>query len=395
MNKSSLPVVQRYRKLNELSRDLASTLDLSVLLERIVQAAALLSQAQAASILLYDDKKKQLRFETTTNLEEHQAKGILVPVENSIAGWIVTNRQPAIITDAQRDPRHFHDVASVTKIITKSLLGVPMIAKDKMIGVLEAINKSNGDFTLEDQELLIALGAQAAVAIENARLFQQTDLISELVHELRTPLTSINTAAKLLVKQDTPPESRQEIIDLILRETDRLTEMTSEFLDIAHLEAGRIGYIADKVEINSLIKDCIQVVQAKADEFGIVFYLQSPARDIAIKADRDKLKQVFLNLLSNAIKYNRVNGKIDIRVTQSDSELIVEIYNTGLGVPVEYLSNLFEKFYRAPDHGQDTQGVGLGLYISKRIVEDHGGKITVQSKPGEGATFTVILPLAE
>ncbi len=395
MNKSSPPVVQRYRKLNELSRDLASTLDLSVLLERIVQAAALLSHAQAASILLYDDKKKQLRFETTTNLEEHQAKGILVPVENSIAGWIVMNRQPAIITDARRDPRHFHDIASVTKIITKSLLGVPMIAKDKMIGVLEAINKNNGDFTLEDQDLLIALGAQAAVAIENARLFQQTDLISELVHELRTPLTSINTAAKLLVKKDTPPESRQEIIDLILRETDRLTEMTSEFLDIAHLEAGRIGYIADKVEINSLIKECIQVVQAKADEFGIVFYMQSPARDIAIKADRDKLKQVFLNLLSNAIKYNRVDGKIDIRVTQSDSELTVEIYNTGLGVPVEYLSNLFEKFYRAPDHGQDTQGVGLGLYISKRIVEDHGGKITVQSKPGEGASFTVILPLAE
>lgn len=193
-------LLERYQRLAEISRDLASTVDLTALLNRIVQAAADLSNAEAASILLYEESKKQLYFQSTTNLDEPFMRGLIVPVDGSIAGWIVTNRRPIIILDAQNDPRHFAKIGKMTNITTTSLLGVPLIAKDKVVGALEAINKRVGDFSLEDQDVLMDLGAQAAVAIENARLFQQSDLIAELIHELRTPLGSLRTAAHIFKK---------------------------------------------------------------------------------------------------------------------------------------------------------------------------------------------------
>ncbi|MGD9093770.1 MAG: GAF domain-containing protein, partial [Anaerolineales bacterium] len=184
-------LLDRYQRVIELSNDLASTLDLHTLLNHIVHAAAELCHAEAAAILLYDEATQQLHFVSSTNLDAPLMRGLLVPVDSSIAGWILTERKPAIIHSTKDDPRHFKKVAQETNVVTESLLGVPLITKDQVIGVLEVINKREGQFTIEDQELLVALGSQAAVAIVNARLFQQSDLISEFVHEIRTPLTSI------------------------------------------------------------------------------------------------------------------------------------------------------------------------------------------------------------
>ncbi len=186
MIEESARLLERYQRLIELSRDLASTLDLQDLLDRIVHAAADLSGSEAASILTYDEIKGELYFDAASNLSEPLMRGLVVPAETSIAGWIVANRQPVIISDTQRDPRHFGQIGKATQVTTTSMLGVPLIAKGKVIGVLEAINKLSGDFNQEDQEIISTLAAQAAVAIENARLFQQSDLISEMVHELRT-----------------------------------------------------------------------------------------------------------------------------------------------------------------------------------------------------------------
>jgi GAF domain-containing protein len=198
MNEVSPPsIVDRYQRLIEISRDLASTLDLDTLLDRLVHAAAELIGAEAASILLYDETNQQLHFQAATNLSE-PLRGIRVPLENSIAGWIISHRQPIIVEDVTKSPRHFSQVSQVTNIHTRSLMGVPMITKGQIIGVLEVVNKIQGQFTQEDQELLSALGAQAAVAIEVTRLFQQSDLISDLVHEIRTPLASMTIASQIL-----------------------------------------------------------------------------------------------------------------------------------------------------------------------------------------------------
>jgi signal transduction protein with GAF and PtsI domain len=150
-------LLERYQRLAKISQDLASTLDLNTLLNRIVQAAADLSNAEAASILLYEEAKQQLYFVAANNLNEPLMRGLIVPVEGSIAGWIVTNLQPVIISDTQKDPRHFGGIAKSTKVTTTSMLGVPLIAKGKVIGVLEAINKHTSEFDEEDQDVLMAL----------------------------------------------------------------------------------------------------------------------------------------------------------------------------------------------------------------------------------------------
>jgi len=137
-------LIQRYRRLIELSCDLASTLNLDVLLNRIINSAADLIGVEAASILLYDETKQQLHFQVSTNMDQPLMRGLIVPVDSSLAGWIITNREPVIVNDVQNDPRYYHDIEDATDIVTTSLLGIPLITKDKVVGVLEAINKKKG-----------------------------------------------------------------------------------------------------------------------------------------------------------------------------------------------------------------------------------------------------------
>ncbi len=394
---NGIGLLERYRRLSEISIELASTLDLDALLNNIVHAAADLLEAEAASVLLYDEIKQVLYFDAASNLTEPLMRGLIVPVDSSIAGWIVTNRKPVIVSDTQRDPRHYGDIAKSTQVTTNSMLGVPLIAKDKVVGVLEAINKLSGEFNDEDQNVLLALGALVAVAIENARLFQQTDLISEMVHEVRTPLTSLGTAARLLLRPQISDDMRQRMAEIILTETSRLSEMTTAFLDLARLESGRVQFQPEVFELPGLLEECYNLMQNKADERDIRIELAVNAppdgRLLAIKADRDKIKQVLLNLLSNAIKYNRPGGEIFLMTQIEDSDVLISVRDTGLGIPEASLPHLFEKFYRVPGEGQSIQGTGLGLSICKRIVEVHHGRIEVDSQENRGTTFKIYLPL--
>ena len=130
-----------YRRLVDIARDLASTLDLDILLSRIVHAATEISGAEAASILLYDDTSQQLYFQVATNMDESMQRGILVPLEGSIAGWIVSNRKTVRIANVHEDKRFFSKVEKTTGFSTKSMLGIPLVTKNKIVGVLEALNK--------------------------------------------------------------------------------------------------------------------------------------------------------------------------------------------------------------------------------------------------------------
>jgi len=388
-------LLDRYLRLIELSNDLASTLNLEVLLDRIVQAAADLCTAEAASILLYDESNYQLYFQSATNLETPMMRGLSVPVETSIAGWIITQRLPVIINDAQQDPRHFKQVGETTKIQTDMLLGVPMITKDKVVGVLEAINKRTGPFTVEDQELLLALGSQAAVAIENARLFQQFDLISELVHELRTPLTSLNAAVALLQRNSLPEEKRKTFLKTMQQEITRLSEMATGYLDVARIESGRSPYHVRLVDLVEVVQECVQVMEGKVQERELTLHWTPTQGPLTVRGDQDKLKQVVLNLLNNAIKYTLPGGAVQVKAEYRQGEALILVIDSGVGIPPESLPLLFEKFYRVPDSELTAQGSGLGLFLCKRIITAHQGTIEVDSRVGEGSTFTIRLPASQ
>lgn len=385
-------VLQRYLELLDISRDLSSVLDLDVLLSRIVAAAASVTDSTAASILLYDESKNELYFQSSTNLDTPLMRGLAVPVEGSIAGTIVTTRQPIIVQDTRDDPRHFREIGKSTQFETRSLLGVPLVAKDKVVGVLESLNKREGLFTEEDQELLAALGSQAAIAIENARLFQQSDLIAEMVHEIRTPLVSINTATHLLLRSDLKEEQRTTLAQTIQRETQRLSELASTFLDLARLESGRGQFKIESVKIPTVLEEAREIMNARLQEEGLGLEWDVPSDLLPIQGDTDKIKQVAINLISNAIKYNKPNGTITIRAGQSDKNLFFSVEDTGRGMLPEHINSLFQKFYRVPGSENIAQGTGLGLSICKKIVEGHGGTIEVASEVGQGTRFTVVLP---
>lgn len=392
ISESQASLIERYQKVMEISRDLASTLDLDVLLRRIVAAAAELCHAEQASILLYDQTKQELHFEASTNLKAPQIRGIIVPVASSIAGWIVSNRQPIILSDATHDSRHYSMITQVTETQATSLLGVPLITKNKVIGALETINKQDGIFTEEDKEILTTLGAQAAVAIENARLFQQSDLISELVHELRTPLSSLSTAVHIVLRSDIPEEQRNRIGQIMRDEINRLSELTTSFLDLSRLESGRAQFRMNTFELKRILEDSCEMELPRAVEKDLDLVLWIEPGLPKLTADQDKIKQVVINLINNGIKYNRPGGKVTVKAETDDHGFKLSIIDTGPGIPKESFPYLFSRFYRVPGLENLSSGTGLGLSICKRIIEAHQGHIEVQSEVGAGTTFTVFLP---
>jgi signal transduction histidine kinase len=383
-----------YLRVIEISRDLASTLDLDILLDDIVRAASDITRAEAASILLYDDTARQLYFQVATNIDEPTMRGLIVPLDKSIAGWIVTNRKSVRIDDAQKDDRHFGEVEQTIGFATHSLLGIPLVTKNKVVGVLEVLNKKKGKFSDSDESMLSVLGSQAAVAIENARLFQQSDLIAEFVHELRTPLASLSTATYLLLRPEMSREQRDQIVNNIHNETLRLNSLASSFLDLARLESGRVQFRKTRFSIADLIYECSDVMISKAQESNIQIRVDIPNEMPLMEADRDKIKQVLLNLISNAIKYNRPNGTVIITGTFDATDISITIQDTGMGIPDEAIPHLFEKFYRVREHEGKASGTGLGLSICKQIIQGHNGRIEVKSKMGIGTSFTIHLPRA-
>lgn len=391
-DRSENTLLDRYLSLVEVARVLASTLDLDRLLYQIVLAAATLTGSEAAAIILYDENKNQLFFQSSTNLDSKVMRGLEIPIDSSIAGEIIRTRKPMIVLDASKDPRHFQGVGKSTDYQTKSLVGVPMITKEKIIGVLEVINKKKSNFTEEDAEVLTALGSQAAVAIENTRLFQQSDLISEMVHELRTPLASIQTAAHLLTRVEISDVQRQTMAETIQKEANRLSDLTTSFLEMARLESGRTQFQKNQINLDALLNEVADLMRVRIEEDGLQLRMEITPPLPLIEGDWDKLKQVLINLISNAIKYNRPNGTITLGASKYKQQVSFYVRDTGLGMKPEHVEQLFEKFYRVPG-AEKVVGTGLGLSISKRIIEGHGGTIDVNSQINVGTTFTVNLPI--
>lgn len=387
-------LLHRYARLLEVITDLASTLDLEELLQHTVDAAQELTDSEAASLLLHDPKTQQLYFEAASNQSPgglgHQA----VPTENSIAGWVFTRREPLVVQDALSDPRFFQEVDILTSFETRSVLGVPLYTKAKVLGVIEAVNKRVGAFDDEDLRLLEALAAQAAVAIENSRLFQQSDVVADMVHELRSPLTALTAAAHLLQRPGLPDDQRAKLTRTVHDEVARLSGMTTDFLELARLESGRSRLVREPVDLSGLVFETLEVVRPQLETEQLTLATDVDRNLPPLQGDRNRLKQLLLNLLTNAVKYNQRGGRVEIHLHRVGEEALLEVSDTGRGIPREALPRVFERFFRAGDQDTRVGGTGLGLAIAKKITESHRGHIEVASEVGRGTTFTVYLPLA-
>lgn len=388
---------ESFQRLLEISTRLSSTLQLDELLSLVMDVATDLTDTQKASILLVDKKTGHLHFAASKG--DEVPEGIVVPLDNSIAGWVVRHGRSVILSDVQSDSRFYAEVDSDESFVTRSMLAVPLVTSKGVIGALEVLNKRNdAAYTAQDVALMEALASQSAVAILNAHLFHQSDLLAEIMHELKTPLMAISAASELLTRPEVPADKHLELIHMVKRETVRLSKMTKDFLDFARLESGRVRLASEPVDVAAVINDVVNITQPQAAERGITITpelaptLPLPDGPIRLVGDADRLKQVLLNLVSNAIKYNVANGRITLTARLQDQALNLSVRDTGPGITEADMAHLFERFYRIPG-SEGTEGSGLGLSIANKIVEEHNGRIAVSSTLGQGTTFTVILPV--
>ncbi len=390
-------MISRYERLIAISQQLNSTLDLGSLLKKIISAAKELTDTEAASIMLIDPSTGDLRFEIASNIAPQDMEDIIIPKGSGIAGWVALHGEPRVIDDVTQEPTWSNRVDDTIEFQTRSILAVPLRTHSKIIGVLEAINKVGGEkWDENDINTLTTLASQAAIAIENARLFQQSDFIAEMVHELRTPLAALKASTVLLLRPELPEGKRVDIINTMQSETERLSRLTSEFLDLARLESGRTRLETSRFDLHKLIEESADVVLQQADDKNVS--IRIGGEKFTANADRGKVKQVLLNLLTNAIKYNREGGEIHIHMKPAmagEQPMVqVAVQDTGYGISKEHQKHMFEKFYRVSDTAGFTQGTGLGLAIAKHIIEAHGGQIHLESEQGVGSTFAITIPVA-
>jgi signal transduction histidine kinase len=384
--------LEHLRRLLTISILLNSTLDLKQLLDLVIDAATELTDSEGASILLLESVTGRLKFAAASGISPPAE--LIVPLEGSVAGWIVQHGQPLVLDDVQADERHYQGIDLITHFVTRSLLGVPLTTRGRVIGVLEAINKQGGTaYTPQDIVTLRALATQAAVAIDNAHLFQQSDLVAEIMHELQTPLMSLTNAIETLGQPQLPQVQQAEIMRLARLELQRLTEMTREMLDFARLESGRIAFARERIELVQLTTDVLTMLRPLADTYHVSFDLDLPAHSLFFVGDASRFKQLLLNLASNAVKYNRPGGRVTVKLTQEADQLILAVSDNGPGIPAEAQERLFERFFRLPDREGFSDGYGLGLAIVKRIVEEYGGRIQVDSQLDLGTTFRCLIPI--
>jgi len=385
--KQSIATLER---LLQISRRLNSTLEMRPLLQQIVDSARDLTDADGASILLMESDNK-LRFAAACGPDARLLEITEVPLDNSLAGWVVKNRQMLIVEDVLSDPRYFA-IQSVDP--TQSLLAAPMLFGDQVIGVLESVTtKARHSFTPEDIETIETLASIAAVAVQNARLFGQSDWIAEVVHEIRTPLTAILSYADLLQRADITDGMRSKFVGIIQKETHRVNTLATQFLDLARLESGRIHMAHHCLNINEIITAATNTIRPTIANNRQNLHIACPNDLPCTIGDEQRIHQVLLNLLSNATKYTNPGDTITVTAKVDDQQMLIAVSDTGPGIPEDQLPNLFHKFARLPSKEHQVTGTGLGLAISRQIIEAHNGKIWIESEVGKGTTFYFTLPI--
>ncbi|MCI0682167.1 MAG: ATP-binding protein [Gemmataceae bacterium] len=402
-------------RLVDVSVTLNSNLELGPLLEFLLGTAADLLECERASILLYNEKRGDLSFLSATSSDVHQLAEIPVPLDRSIAGAIFRSNQPLIINDAASDPRHFAQVGEKTGYQTRSLLGVPMRLRGETTGVLEAVNKRQGDFTDIDAQVLAVVASQSAVAIHNAQLVQdlrrahdelsrvdriKSNFMHLASHELRTPLAIIMSYAEFL-RQDALRHDPQGTLSAhavrVLEAAQRQRAIIDSMTNMNLLQLGAVDLQLTRMPLQKALRSAYEEVRELAAAKRQRVELTLPDEPVYVKADAARLALVFINVLDNAIQFTPTGGDIHINVQPQAGEALVVVRDTGAGIPPGELTNIFKDYYQVEDHMTRRHGgLGLGLAIARGIIHLHNGRIWAESEgPNQGATIQVVLPREE
>ncbi|TAK11022.1 MAG: GAF domain-containing protein [Anaerolineae bacterium] len=297
--------------------------------------------------------------------------------------------------DADRLDQHFY-------------LSLPMIAAGRTIGVLVFIRFGGPSYTEEqvnlaqfiathvsqlfERQLLVERVANLEAERRLARL--QDEFIAMVSHELLTPLGFIKGYTTTLLRKDTAWDEKtlSEFLNIIDEETDRLSELIENLLDSSRLQSGTLRIDLKPVRLSDLLGDILSRTQTRYN--GLILTADLHAADLTVHVDAKRIGQVFDNLIANAVKY-AAGASLSLSARRAGEAAVVCLRDDGPGIAPEHLPNLFKRFYRVPERSAGVRGTGLGLFICERIIETHGGEISVQSQPGEGTEFIIRLPLGD
>lgn len=384
--------MMRLHKLTEASKSINSTLDLDQLLSRILEAATSSLDADRGTVYLLDDIKKELWSKV---LQGDNMAEIRLPLGKGIAGVVGEKGEVINIPDCYADPRFNPDFDKRTGYKTNSMLCMPMRNKDgKIVGVFQLLNKKGGIFTADDVEFIDALSSHASVAIDNARIAQEMvqserlssvgRMASTIIHDIKNPMSTIRVYAQVM-KRKSGNEEAAKLADEMIKQVDRFVNMTQEILDFTR---GVSSMNITELEFGELMTSVLDFIQQDLDKNNVKLVRESSFKGI-MKLDQDKLIRVFYNIASNARDAMPNGGTLTVRTVQDGGAVRIEFVDSGTGMPEEVKKRIFEPFMT---HGK-KHGTGLGMAIVKKVIDDHKGRIEIDSEPGKGTTIRMFLPI--
>jgi signal transduction histidine kinase len=427
--------VQRVASLTQIGKTISLRFTTDELLLAIYTECKKVIDCSLFGIAIFDEQTKELSFELDIRDDQILPKERM-PLGEGLNSWVVKHHQPLLLASTADERRLGIKSVPDTKA-TESWLGVPMMARDHVIGVISVESYKKHAFSADDVLLLTAIANQAAVAIENAHLYKdlegltyaleqrvlertnelrETNLrllaadrsknqfLANMSHELRTPLNSIIGFSSVLIEagRTTLPARMHKFLENIHTAGNHLLELINDILDLSKIEAGKMELRADEFDLRETITSVERVMRGFAAEANVQIVSSVDPKIPQVRLDEGRLKQILFNLLSNAVKFSPHGGLVALNcrfLPRGDSPLgidtvRIDVTDQGIGIPPDELQRIFVEFYQT-EEGRRARGggTGLGLSLTRNFVELHHGRIEVKSKPAEGSTFTLYLPV--
>jgi signal transduction histidine kinase len=407
--------VEQLKALGEVSRAVSSTLDLDLVLSTIVSRAVHLSGLDGGVVFEYDDVHEDFVQRAATEVGDELAKarrGTRISKGEGVLGRTAVVLEPVQVPDISV-PGAYESRLRDNLIASgiRALLAVPMVHEGRIVGSLLVSRNEPGEFPTETIELLTTFASQSALAIQNARLYKELEaktrqleaanrhkdeFLASMSHELRTPLNAVIGFSEVLIEKmfGDVNAKQEEYLNDILASGRHLLSLINDILDLAKIEAGRMDLDLEDFDVAQAIDNAIVLIRERATRKGLTLDTRLDRELGSLRGDQRKIKQVLLNLLSNAVKFTPEGGHVEVRAQRLDGQVEVSVADTGTGIAAEDLEVVFEEFRQiGTDYAKKHEGTGLGLTLSRKFVELHGGRIWVKSQLGQGSTFTFTLPV--
>jgi signal transduction histidine kinase/putative methionine-R-sulfoxide reductase with GAF domain len=408
--------VGELKALGEVGQAVSSTLDLQTVLSTIVGHAVQLSGTDSGVIYEYDEGGQEFHLRASHRMEEELVEAIrAAPIRQGegATGRATTTRAPVqvinLLEERELGATRLRPIAA--RLGYRSVLAVPLLREERILGALTVWRKQAGSFSPEVVQLLQTFATQSALAIQNARLFREiedkgrqleaanrhkSEFLANVSHELRTPLNAIIGFSEVLGERlfGELNEKQAEYTEDILSSGRHLLSLINDILDLSKIEAGRMELEVTTFHMPDAIENALLLIRERASRHGIKLERIIDDRLGDFTGDERKVKQVLVNLLANAVKFTPEGGCIKVEARLGDSAVITSVTDTGVGIAREDHEAIFEEFRQVgSNYAQKREGTGLGLSLTRKFVEMHGGKIWVESELGKGSTFTFTLPI--